>query len=143
MKWIVCFCESKNIGIWKLFTLGKPSFSHVFAVRYDKETDVWIKLEFGTERFHCSVFRGEQATPMIQALFDFCTCVEYETTDNAITMPRAMYCVSFIKHLVGLKGFWMVTPYQLYCELIKKGGKPIFVQSNTLKSHNLIESIAS
>ena len=52
MKWIICFCESKNIGLWKLFTKHRKGFSHVYAVTYDPELYLWKKLEFTTTGFN-------------------------------------------------------------------------------------------
>ena len=40
MKWIICFCESPNIGFWQLFTKKNPKFSHVFAVQYFPELKI-------------------------------------------------------------------------------------------------------
>ena len=37
-----------------------------------------------------------------------------------------MYCVSFVKHIVGVNKFWVMSPHQLYCELLKNGAKPMF-----------------
>jgi hypothetical protein len=52
--------------------------------------------------------------------------LDVEVKDKPIYMPRLMYCVSFIKHIVGLNKFWVLTPYQLYCELLKDGAQIMF-----------------
>ena len=46
MKWIICFCESPNIGFWQLFTRKHPKFSHVFAVQYFPELKRNTKVDF-------------------------------------------------------------------------------------------------
>ena len=52
--------------------------------------------------------------------------IEYEPTNNHIWLPRLLYCVSFIKHLCNIRNIFVLTPYQLYCELLKRGGQVIF-----------------
>ncbi len=41
------------------------------------------------------------------------------------TIP--IYCVSWIKQLLGLRGF-ILTPYQLFCALKRYGGTVIYAQ---------------
>ena len=123
---IVCFEDTKNIGTWKLFTWNRPKFGHVYAVQYDPNTDVWIKLECASERMKVDVFRGEDADPMIAHIQDNCICLEVEPIPAATQLPRWLYCVSLVKHFVGIKDPFILTPYQLYCELIRKGCRRIF-----------------
>jgi len=60
-------------------------------------------------------------------LFENHKCIEIESDyGSAICLPRLIYCVSFVKHILGINNPFILTPYQLYCELIKRGGKPIF-----------------
>lgn len=129
MKWIICFKESYNIGIWKFFTRKRPDFSHVFAVCYDVELDTWFKFEFATENFNFEWFRYEEADYLVGDMIQNCHCVEIEPQSNSIPLPRLLYCVSFVKHIVGIRKPWILTPYQLYCELHKLGGKDIFLNT--------------
>ena len=126
MNWIICFCKSDNRGPWRFFTSHRPDYSHVFAVRYDIYTQTWIRLDFASEKFHCDVVKDEDATELVAALKEYCTCLEYEAQENLTYTPVGFYCVSFIKHLLGIRRFWLVTPYQLHCELLKRGATPIF-----------------
>lgn len=127
MKWIICFRPALNIGIWKLFTLHKPDFQHVYAVRYDPDLKIWITFEFASQRFNFEWCSGEEAAYLVGDLFENHKCVEIEASEGKpILTPRFMYCVSFVKHIVGINNPFILTPYQLYCELIKRGGKPIF-----------------
>tara|TARA_R110000744_G_scaffold114088_2_gene213420 strand:+ start:476 stop:895 length:420 start_codon:yes stop_codon:yes gene_type:complete len=125
MKWIICFCESKNIGIWKHFTKHRVGFSHAYAVNYDHKLDIWRKVEISTCGFNFETLRDDDATNLVLNMHHH-TCVEVETGDKPIYIPRLMYCVSFVKHLCNIHKFWVVTPYQLYCELLKRKGKVIF-----------------
>tara|TARA_R110000823_G_scaffold291580_1_gene409997 strand:- start:192 stop:617 length:426 start_codon:yes stop_codon:yes gene_type:complete len=126
MKWVICFCESENIGMWKTFTKKRHGFSHVFAVNYDAKLKLWKKIEFTTTGFNIEILKGKKANELVLFMFMCCKCIEYEPANNPIYVPRLMYCVSFIKHLCGISKFWLLTPYQLYCELLKRKGKVIF-----------------
>ena len=126
MKWIICFCESENIGIWKAFTKHREGFSHVFAVRFDVEHEIWHKYEFSTLGFRFNSYKGEEADILFATMMENFTCLDVIVRDKPICMPRLMYCVSFVKHIVGINKFWVLTPYQLYCELIKEGAQIMF-----------------
>jgi len=126
MKWIICFTQSDNIGMWKVFTKGRHGFSHVFAVQYDPKKNVWKKVEFTTMGFRFEVLSEQEADQLVLFMHICCQCIEYEESEKPIYIPRLMYCVSFIKHLCNIRKFWLFTPYQLYCELLKRKGKVIF-----------------
>lgn len=126
MKWIICFCDSPNIGMWKLFTKGRKGFSHVFAIRYDTKNDIWTKYEFSTHGFRFESYKGEEADILFANMMNYWTCLDVVVEDKPIYMPRLMYCVSFVKHIVGISKFWVMSPYQLYCELLKNGAVPMF-----------------
>jgi hypothetical protein len=126
VKWIICFCDSPNIGMWKLFTKGKKGFSHVFAIRYDTKNDIWTKYEFSTHGFRFEPYKGKEADILFANMMNYWTCLDVVVEDKPIYMPRLMYCVSFVKHIVGISKFWVMSPYQLYCELLKNGAKPMF-----------------
>ena len=126
MKWIVCFCDSSNIGMWKLFTKGRKGFSHVFAVRFDTKNDIWTKYEFSTLGFRFESYKGEEADMLFDNMMNYWTCLAVVVEDKPVYMPRLMYCVSFVKHIVGINKFWVMSPYQLYCELLKNGAVPMF-----------------
>ena len=140
MKWIIDFCDAKNIGIWKLFTKHRKGFSHCFAVQYIPAVKHWICMEFVTRGFKASILTDDEATNMIGFMVKHCKCIEYEPTDKPIYVPRWLYCVSFMKHLCNVRKFWVLTPYQLYCELKKRGGKSIF-EDNKENSNGQPQSV--
>ncbi|MEK9984126.1 MAG: hypothetical protein VW879_05245 [Opitutae bacterium] len=129
MKWIICFRTANNIGPWKLFTSHRPQFGHVFAVRYDVDLDIWMKFECASQRFQFEFLTGEEADYLAYDMQQNCICVETEAMDVPIYAPRWLYCVSFVKHIVGMRKLWVLTPYQLYCELIKRDHRIIFEKS--------------
>lgn len=128
MKWIICFKEAENIGLWRIFTKHRQGFGHVFAVCFDPELDTWFKFEYATQRFNFEWLRDQQADWLVADLMFNCVCLEVESKRNPIYLPRWLYCVSFVKHICGINKPWILTPYQLYCELRKSGGKDIFLK---------------
>ena len=134
MKWIICFCDSKNIGLWKLFTKYRAGFTHVYAVRYDPELELWQKVEITTNGFDFQSLKGEKATELVLNMHLCSTCVEVDIKDYPIYIRRLFYCASFIKHLCNVRKFWIWTPYQLYCELLKRKGSIIFESKDLLES---------
>ena len=128
MNWVICFKKAKNIGLWKLFTSRRPDFGHVFAVHYSVDLDSWFKFEYSTQRFHFDCYRGEDADYLIHDLVENCTCISIDHLHSFSYLPRWLYCVSFVKHMVGISKPWILTPYQLYCELINSGGEVIFTK---------------
>jgi len=126
VDWIICFRNSPNFGLWRLFTFWRPDFGHVFAVRYVPELDAWQRFECASERFIFETLFEDDAVWLIHHLIHECTCIEVEGLDSPIQMPGIMYCVSFVKHLVGIRNPFILTPYQLYCELLKREHKFIF-----------------
>lgn len=126
MKVIICFEGDKNIGLWELFTKHRKGFSHVFVIHYDVDNDIWIKFEYATQRFVIDTYKGEDADRLVAYLANNCICLDCEVNPSPILAPRLTYCVSFAKHFVGIRNPFILTPYQLYCELIKRGAKRIF-----------------
>lgn len=126
MKWIICFAETHNVGTWRLFTFWRKGFSHVFAVRYEPELDAWMKYECASQRFNFDVYCDSDADLLVAYMINDCKCVEIKADTEVIQTPRWLYCVSFVKHILGIRGMFLLTPYQLYCELLKRGGEIIF-----------------
>lgn len=126
MKWVICFRKTDNVGPWKLFTSHRPQYGHVFAVRYDVSLDIWMKFECASQRFVFDLLDENESDHLVHDMIENCVCVETEPEDVFIYAPRWLYCVSFVKHIVGMRKPWVLTPYQLYCELIKRPHRIIF-----------------
>lgn len=123
---IVCFVESPNYGPWKLFTFWRKGYGHCFIVDYDPKTEVWMKAECASERMNFDVYAGDDVNVLVGHLVENATCLDARGQMTATYFPRWLYCVSFVKHFLGIKKWWILTPYQLYCELRKQGHKIIF-----------------
>jgi hypothetical protein len=127
-EWIICFTPHTNRGTWRLFTFWRPQHQHCFAVRYHKDIDAWIYVECSSKQFHFDLLTGDKATELINYMMKECECISIKIKPITIFHPRWLYCVSFVKHLIGIRGFFILTPYHLRCELLKLGGKVIFNQ---------------
>lgn len=132
-KVIVAFTKTDQKGFWK-WAIGKHiNFSHCWVVFYQAESDTWNWLEYNNCGFKfISKNGGEGATEMLAILVEHCTCVEIRPKRRYSKVPQYLwpwlYCVSFCKHVVGVSKWSAITPYQLYCELLKRGGKEIFTE---------------
>jgi len=123
---IVCFCDSPNYGPWKWFTFWRKGFNHCYVVDYDPKADVWMKAECASRRMIFDIYKEDESDFLIGSLVEYATCVDAKGFKTAIYFPRWLYCVSFVKHFLGIKKWWIFTPYQLYCELRRQGHKHIF-----------------
>jgi len=123
---IVCFTDSGNFGTWKLFTFWRKGFAHCFVVDYDPDMKVWYKAECASERMSFIMYDDVKADYLIGNLVENAHCLEVREVPKRIYFPRWLYCVSFVKHLIGMRKWWILTPYQLYCELRKNGANSIF-----------------
>ena len=123
---IVCFCDSPNYGPWKWFTFWRKGFSHCYVVDYDPKADVWMKAECASRRMLFDIYKEDESDFLIGSLVEYATCVDAKGFKTATYFPRWLYCVSFVKHFLGINKWWIFTPYQLYCELRRQGHKHIF-----------------
>ena len=126
MKWIVCFTPHSNRGTWRWFTFWRPQHQHVFATRYETSIKSWVFVECSSRQLNFEILKDDSATELIHYLTTECECVEIETKGAIVYLPRLLYCVSFIKHLVGVRNIFILTPYQLRCEFLKRRGNVIF-----------------
>lgn len=123
---IVCFCESQNYGTWRLFTFWRKGFNHCYIVDYDPKAKVWLKAECASKSMVFNAYKEDESDLLVGSLIEYATCVDATGTKTAIYFPRWLYCVSFVKHFLGINKWWIITPYQLYCELRRQGHQHIF-----------------
>ena len=126
MNWIVCFTPHVNRGTWQWFTFWRPKHQHCFAVRYDTNVRAWLVLECSSQQVNYDVLQKKDADELIRYMVEDCECIEIKVTGKTVYLPRLMYCVSFVKHILGINNIFILTPYHLRCELLKRGGNVIF-----------------
>ncbi len=112
---------------WRWFI--HKNFSHVLAFRYDPKHEVWIFLEWSGMTVFAEIWEGKEMDSLFTWLKHDGALVSYEARHNPseiIKLRMPFYCVSWVKHLLGLRNCIAMTPYQLYKELIKRGGTVIY-----------------
>lgn len=112
---------------WRWFI--NPNYAHVLAFRYDADIQKWVFVEWGGRVIYVEVWPGEKMDRLFAWLKQDGALISYETTIHLETQWKfrmPFYCVSWVKHLLGLRNCAAVTPYQLFCALKKRGGTVIF-----------------
>jgi len=127
-RWFVGFIDSEVPRPW--YWLTRPGFRHCFCFYYMPERDCWWFLEWTAYRLHIEPLVGDQIDAIFYLLRTKGTCVVIDCEDlppaaNHGTAP--IYCVSWVKQLLGLRGF-ILTPYQLFRALKRYGGDIIYAQ---------------
>lgn len=128
-KWIIVFIDTgtKTRTWWSFFT--RPGFRHCCALRYLKPMDSWVLVDWSNENLSVEFLPKRFVDALIVGVNNLGGCfVETEAKKASFRkIPfTPLYCVSAMKDLIGLRNCKVVTPYQLYCALIKAGGKRIF-----------------
>lgn len=129
-RWFVGFCDCElPFGLRRLMKRG---FRHVFAMTYVADRDFWLFVEWTSYRMHVEILDGEQSDAVFARCRRECTLVEAPVVNmppSCATPMVPVYCVSYVKQLIGLRGMiW--TPFQLFRALQKHGGKIIFDASD-------------
>lgn len=127
-RWFVGFIEAEVP--WWLRLLTRPNFRHVVALRYDHRFDVWIFIEWSSRRLFVENYKGEEIDPVLAKLRAEGGMLALDVTTRTNFAPRApLYCVSWTKQLLGISAPWVLTPWQLACELRRRGAGVIFEPS--------------
>lgn len=99
-------------------------------MRYDPIARVWFFVEWSRAGLDIRTLTREMAIENIMKLMEEATCWEYiappRRSDYRKLPPLILYCVSVIKELLGIRAWWVWTPYQLARELERLGAKRIF-----------------
>ncbi|WP_417813498.1 hypothetical protein [Thalassospira alkalitolerans] len=101
----------------KLLRGLKPGFRHCFVVMSGARTGDWICLDPQSHRVACDIWQ-------YSVLFDpeayyrgrgfDCVWVSYPAEVPKRVRFGAFTCVEFVKRLLGISGFWIITPHQLF-----------------------------
>jgi hypothetical protein len=123
-EWYVVFGEFfEKQSRWHIFT--RPGWRHVLAFGWSG--DRWIIVDPMSHRMGVMAVEGKQLDEMIVG-FGLMNAKILRMKRAGIHRLRAwepLYCVSVIKHLLGLDGF-ALTPEQLYRLMLRRGAVPAF-----------------
>ena len=109
---------------WLIKRLRKP-FQHVFAVKKSPGGRFWIIINPLITHTHIDIIAVSQFPTIGTLLIDPESSVVIPVTATITAKERhtlcIFNCVEVVKSLLGMRAFWIWTPYQLYKRL-KKGG---------------------
>ena len=121
-EWLIYFYEDgiKNKYSKYLFWL-KKGFTHCGALQYDGKIDRWFHLQFTHAGIKLDVLTPNEASPIFEILYHFKVIRCPIKNDWQFLRIKDMTCVSFVMRLIGFYRWYILTPYQLYCALLKAG----------------------
>lgn len=122
--WIVGFVDCPLPWWYRIFC--RRYFRHCFALRYNERYGLWIFMEWTARGMFVEEYHGPYVDMILEEAAQRGTLVSYKAEPmDQISVPwQPLYCVSWLKHLLNIPGF-AITPYQLFCELRKRGGEVI------------------
>ena len=128
-EWLVFFYTPFNPPWYTKWR--KKGFTHVGAMNFYPEFDCWMLLEWLYGRLHVELIDGPEAQKILSYVKRLNGKVlkgrEMDTPNfRGEWWVKEHSCVSYIQRLIGLRSFWMFTPYQLFCAL-KKNDFQLFV----------------
>ena len=120
-SWYVGFLPSPNRGPFRLLAgSGRPT-SHCFAFR-PVSHDLWLLVEHSVMGLDVRELPDAAGAALIELCQTKGRLLLVPSTRRSIRwVPPQITCVSVVKDLVGLRAWWVITPRQLHCALLKKG----------------------
>lgn len=126
-KWTIAFFEGGERRWWDIFT--RKGFRHCFAFRYLEPMDAWAMVDWSNEGLFVDFLPKrfiDAAILGVNAAGGAFLEVDAVKPGRRIFPLQPMYCVSAMKELVGLRSWRVITPWQLYCALLKQGAQRMF-----------------
>ena len=111
---------------WHVFC--REGFGHIISLRYSPRNDKWIKLDWNGYCLDAGIIEDVEVELIFGQLYvGGAHCIKFRPLwrENCTARSILIYCVSAVKHLLGVTS-WAVTPYQFYCYLLANGGIEIF-----------------
>jgi hypothetical protein len=136
-EWLIYFYESDDHSDSDWFTFLKKGFKHCGALSYSEKNDLWVHLEFTHLGIKLTYLEKKDIEDMLFYLKNF-KVLRCPVKNQWHTLRiKDMTCVSFIMRLIGFYKWYIFTPYQLYCALIKAGYKS-FWKTNAKTKEKII-----
>jgi len=132
-EWLVYFYESDDHSDVDWFKFLKKGFKHCGALSYCEKHKLWIHLEFTHLGIKLTYLDKEDIETYFAYLKNF-KVLKCPVKDQWHTLRiKDLTCVSFIMRLIGFYKWYIFTPYQLYCALIKAGYKSFWKTNDKTK----------
>lgn len=118
IDWIIVFSDKERLHLWDLFT--SKGFRHCFALRWDGFN--WVLVDPLGSWLEVQVMPYGIDENVPQKMLDLGHKLLYVRKNRSfrIILRGPMTCVNIMKHLIGLRAFWIITPKQLYNYLKRK-----------------------
>ena len=137
-EWLVYFTDARTVRYakWIWWWKPKPGFRHCGALHYDTNVEKWIHVEFNHAGIEITILSPIAAANLFDKLYDFEVLVCPKKDDWHLMRIKELSCVSFIMRLIGFYRWWIITPYQLYCALLKAGYSSFWQKRETNAKKN-------
>jgi len=118
IDWIIVFSDKERLQPWDLFT--SKGYRHCFAIRWDGFN--WILIDPLGSWLEVQVmpYGIDENVPAKMLELGHNLLYVRKSRSNKFIVRGPMTCVNIMKHLIGLKAFWIITPKQLYNYLKRK-----------------------
>lgn len=120
IDWHVFFVKSK-LRHWLINKLD-PHFQHCYAVRESEGGQFWIKVDFRYAFTDVQIL-PKIDYPHIRSIDKDAVILSIRAKINpkkGVSTLNIFNCVEQVKALLGIKAFWVITPYQLYRRLVNE-----------------------
>mgnify|MGYP001186987327 FL=1 len=130
-EWLVYFYGEQDHSEWLQFL--KKGFKHCGALSYSAKYDLWIHLEYTHVGIRMSYLDKEEISTILNYLKDYKVLRCPIKDEWQLFRIKDLTCVGFIMRLIGFYKWYILTPYQLYCALIKAGYKSFWKEDDKTK----------
>ena len=100
--------------------------SHCGALHFDTTIHKWINMEFTHANIKVEILDEKQSDNLFNKLLAFKILICPQKEDWHLMRIKELSCVSFVMRLIGFFRWYVITPHQLYCALIKNGYEPFW-----------------
>lgn len=135
-EWLVYFYEAPYHSKYDWMYFLKKGFKHCGALGYDPHQKLWTHLEFTHEGTTMEHLNQKEIDDIINYMYDFKMLRCPVRRDWQLFRIKDMNCVSWIMRLIGYHRWYIFTPYQLYCALIKDGYSSFYNTNGQKKEKN-------
>lgn len=110
---------------WNLFT--RSGFEHIVIFTYLERNAVWVYFDWSTSGFKTWVLSPREMSDVVGSLGERnATFVRMARREGVVKFGFApAYCVTIVRHIIGIPGWAFMTPYYLYRKMIKLGAEVI------------------
>lgn len=121
MRAWVAFCGKAELRWLRVL---RPGFRHCFLILHDGRH--WLTLDPLSHRLDLAVqpLPASVDVPALYRRAGYRVVPARLRTPLRAAPPGVLSCVEIVKRALGLNGFLILTPYQLYCRLVRDHRRP-------------------